>query len=520
MATINRTTHGSDPLDVQLQMGHSTLVMAKIVEEVYMDTLNTSLFGSHMQVKLGVGYHNVGTGVLRASNKATIDYVEDHYGQRCGHLPLDAQRVCVLVHTHSEENESHLKYLSRLYGKEIEAITPVELQQQQKHISASQMLIVPYINVPETEIHFRNDIGAESWGMQADMVSFLKNKANFYQFIDEFEFDGFQTPDYRIAHIADVSKEALGFMNVIEDVVKKAGVSQYPLGVMLRAAESDGNYGCCLVYKQHKRVKVVPNGDAAYATYYSSWKEAIAVSQQHLMATMNQQKETRVVISRYIDMVDSPGMSVVIMDGCIETLGWNGQLQQNGSKACIGTSTYKPANASLAHLQNKYEGQTLAYFETVLRRAAQKFGLDFASIRGVANIDIMLPSELEEMLQKKRGYKSSHYVAECNPRWTNYTDAIMTVIGVNRKKQTISNMKGVIQEGIATIDKFYLPEDLDAQVVRECIFQKDEELKKSGTRIICRMAKKPMGLIFAGDINKAQQAVESIILNLNATSIR
>ncbi|HXL38631.1 MAG TPA: hypothetical protein VN954_15680 [Ktedonobacteraceae bacterium] len=485
-----------------------------------MDTLNTALFGAHEQVKLGVGYHNVGTGVLRASNKATIDYVEDHYGQRCGHLPLDSQRVCVLVHAHSEENESHLKYLSQLYGKEIEAITPLELQQQQERISASRMLIVPYINVPETEKRFLTDLGVESWGMKADMVSFLKNKAEFYQFIDEFEFDGFRTPDYRIVHIADVTKEALGFMNAVENVMHEAGISQYPLGVMLRAAESDGNYGCCLVYEERNRVRVVPNGDIAYAAYYSSWKEALAVSQQHLTATMDLQKETRIVISRYIDMLDSPGMSVVIMDGRIESLGWNGQLQQDGSKACIGTSTYKPVNASLAQLQNKYEGQTLAYFETVLRRTAQKFGLDFASIRGVANIDIMLPSDMEEMLQKKRGYNPSHYVAECNPRWTNYTDAIMTVIGVNRKKQTISNMKAVIQEGIVTIDKFYLPEGIDIQEVRECIFLKDEELQQDGTRIICRMAKKPMGLIFAGDINHAQQAVESIIHNLNATSMR
>ena len=485
-----------------------------------MDTLNTSLFGSHTQMKLGVGYHNVGTGVLRASNKATIDYVEDHYGQRCGHLPLDAQRVCVLVHAHSEENASHLKYLSALYGKEIEAITPLELEQQKDRISATHMLIVPYINVPETEKRFQTDLGAESWGMNADMVSFLKNKADFYQFIDEFEFDGFRSPDYRISHVFDVTKEALGFMNDLEDVVKKAGVSQYPLGVMLRAAESDGNYGCSLVYEEHKRVKVVPNGEVEHAAYYSSWEEALAVSQQHLTATMDLQKETRIVISRNIDMVDSPGMSVVIMDGRIESLGWNGQLQQNGSKACIGTSTYKPPNASLARLQNTYEGQTLAYFEAVLRRGAQKCCVDFASIRGVANIDIMLPSELEVMLQKKRGHKPSHYVAECNPRWTNYTDAIMTVIGVNRKKQTINNMKMVIQDGIATIDKFYLPEDVDAREVRECIFQKDEELKQSGTRIICRMAKKPLGLIFAGDINIAQQAVTTIIHNLNTVSMR
>jgi len=485
-----------------------------------METLNTSLFGSQVQLKLGVGYHNVGTGVLRASNKATVDYVEDHYGQRCGHLPLDAERVCVLVNARTDETKSHLQYLSQLHGKEIEAITPVELQQQQKSFSVSHMLIVPYINVPETEKRIQTDLGAESWGLDADMVGFLKNKADFYQFIDEFEFDGFRTPDYRIAHIADLTQEVLSFMNAIEDVVHKAGVSQYPLGVMLRAAESDGNYGCCLLYEHHKRVRVVPNGDVEHAAYYSSWKEALAVSQQHLIATMDQQKETRIVISRYIDMIDSPGMSVVIMDGRIESLGWNGQLQQNGSKACIGTSTYRPANASLARLQQRYEEQTLAYFEAILRQAAQKCGVDFASMRGVANIDIMLPSDLETMVQKKMGIKQTHYVAECNPRWTNYTDAIMTIIGVNRKKQTISSMKAVIQEGIATIDKYYLPEDIDPLVIRECILQRDEVLRQSGTRIICRMAKKPMGLIFSGDINTAQQEVASIVNSLNAASMR
>ncbi|HYX50973.1 MAG TPA: hypothetical protein VE843_14595, partial [Ktedonobacteraceae bacterium] len=130
------------------------------------------------------------------------------------------------------------------------------------------------------------------------------------------------------------------------------------------------------------------------------------------------------------------------------------------------------------------------------------------------------PSEMEAMLQKKRGHKPTHYVAECNPRWTNYTDAIMTIIGVNGKKQTINNMKKVIQEGIVTIDKFQLPENVDVQEVRECIFQRDEELKLSGTRIICRMAKKPMGLIFAGDINKAEQVVTNITYKLNKVRVR
>ena len=114
-----------------------------------MSVLNVSLFDSHVPRELGVGYHNVGTGVLRASDKTTIDYVEAHYGQRCGHLPLDVQRVCVLVHALTDEIHSHLKYLSQLFGKEIKAITPDQLQQEQKRFSECQALIVPYINVPE-----------------------------------------------------------------------------------------------------------------------------------------------------------------------------------------------------------------------------------------------------------------------------------------------------------------------------------------------------------------------------------
>jgi hypothetical protein len=45
-------------------------------------------------------------------------------------------------------------------------------------------------------------------------------------------------------------------------------------------------------------------------------------------------------------------------------------------------------------------------------------------------------------------------------------------------------------------------------------------LRQSGTRIVCRMAKKPMGLIFSGDINKAQQEVESIVNSLNTVKMR
>jgi len=147
-----------------------------------------------------------------------------------------------------------------------------------------------------------------------------------------------------------------------------------------------------------------------------------------------------------------------------------------------------------------------------LRHTAERCGIDFTSIRGVANLDIMLPGELEAQLQSKRKQRPVNYLAECNPRWTNYTDAILTVIGANGKESTISNMRTVIQEGISTFDKFRLPENVDPRVVREYIFTRDAALKQHGTRIICRMTKNPMGLIFAGDVQQAQQEVNAIIL--------
>ena len=150
-----------------------------------------------------------------------------------------------------------------------------------------------------------------------------------------------------------------------------------------------------------------------------------------------------------------------------------------------------------------------------MRKTAEKCGIDFASLRGVANLDIMLPGALEKQLQKQRKQVSANYLAECNPRWTNYTDAIMTVLGANGKEPTVDNMRAVIQAGICTFDKFPLPENVDPRIVRECISEKDDVLKASGTRMICRMTDNPMGLIFAGDVKRAQQEFDGIVRMLS-----
>ena len=484
-----------------------------------MSILHTSLFASPLPSVLGAGFHNVGS-VLRASNSATLKYVEQHYGERCGHLPLDARRIRVLVNSPTADIQEQMDYLSRLFGKAIIPLTFDEFKQEKEQAEVLAPLVVPYINVPETEALLRDELGAEAWGLPGKMTHVLKNKVSFYQLADEFGMEGFYPPDYTVSSVYDVAEVAAHFLSDVEELYKETGVAQsYPLGVMLRAAESDGNYGCCLVYESPEGVVVVPNGDADHAQVYAQWQEALALSQAHLAATMNAEKESRVVISRYIDFADSPGMSVVMMHGKVESLGWNGQLQKKGSKACIGTSTYLPKTPYVARMQEQYEAQTAVFFEALLRKTAQKCGVDFPSIRGVANLDIMIPGKMEARLQRKRKQPVANYLAECNPRWTNYTDAIMTVLGANREEPTIAHMRAVIQAGICTFDKHPLPENVDPRIVRAWIAERDEVLQGEGTRIICRMATNPMGLIFAGDVKRAQQEMHALLMMLSAREI-
>ena len=486
-----------------------------------MNILHTSLFATSTPLTFGVGFHNVGgEGVLRASNETMIKKVQHYYGERCGHLPLHAEHIRAIVDFPSEDIRAQMAYLSKLFGKDVLPVTLDELKQEVERVPEPTPVVVPYINVPELETRLHNELGAESWGLPGVMTTVLKNKASFYQLADALALPGFYPPDFTIAPIFDVAQEAERFLGRIEEIYKTTGVAGiYPLGVMLRASEEDGNYGCCLVYEDAGGIVVIQDGDAEHTHYYRHWQAALAYAQEHLATTMNIQKETRVVMSRYIDFADSPGMSVVIMNDHVESLGWNGQLQNPGSKACVGTSTYIPKNAYMQRIQQEYEGQTAAFFETLLRSTAHRCGIDFACIRGVANLDIMVPGELEQRLQRARKQPEGNYLAECNPRWTNYTDAIMTVIGANHKEQTTYNMKEVIQAGICTIDKHPLPEGIHPHDVRACIAERDAVLKQEGTRIICRMAKNPMGLIYAGDIARAQQEVDEILVQLSAQQV-
>jgi hypothetical protein len=483
-----------------------------------MDILTTSLFSSSKLRKITAGYHNLGSGLQRASRADLVKGVEALYGQRCGHLPLEAQRVHVLVAEPTPEIERHMAYLSQLMGKTITALSLQDFAGILRQNADANALVVPYINVSETEHVIEHELKASSWGLAGKMVDRLKNKADFYCLLDDLHLPGLEVPDYTIASLEALPQAAFCLLRDIEELLSRTDMACYPVGLMLRGAEADGQNGSCLVRQSQHRVLFVPDGHVQLARSYLTWQQALKAAQEHLASSMDPEKENRVVISRLLDVADSPGLSVVIMNGQVVSLGWNAQLQEPWSTACVGTSPYQPKNAMMARVQQEAEAQTAVLFETLLRETAQRCGLDFASLRGVANLDLMLPGPQEQMLQQKRGRSPALYLAECNPRWTNYTDALLTVVAVKREAPSINALQTVIQQGMAAVDYYPLPSSIEPERVRDELLRHHETLSQAGISIICRMTRNPMGFIFAGPVEQARQALAQGLESLTTTT--
>ena len=59
-----------------------------------------------------------------------IDYVQHYYGERCGHLPLNANAIRALVAISTTEIQAQMTYLSSLFDKDMVPATLDELKQQ------------------------------------------------------------------------------------------------------------------------------------------------------------------------------------------------------------------------------------------------------------------------------------------------------------------------------------------------------------------------------------------------------
>lgn len=456
---------------------------------------------------LSAAHHNV-RDCVRAAGAETLEFVDGYYagrGMAIGIPDSIRTRTGLFVATSDRE----VRDAARGQVNHIDGLSshPIELFNEQNIQAAKndgKVLVVPYLNTSEEEAYLQS-LDVEIFGLPGVMTDALKNKASAHQMVTEYvnetKLTDFNVVEgYKIINVNETIKEAKTFLTEIEDQYKTIGLHEEyerknAIGVVLRAAESDGGYGSCVVFRENDQYVATWDGVEGGRKTFPTYEDALIAAQMYLKGTMNESLEDNVVMSRMIDKVDSPGLSVMIADDHVISLGWNNQTD---AYSCQGTSNYSPPDEYDEYcrgIQHAFEKQTVDEYEKFLRWVAKKKGIDFAKIRAFTNVDYMIPSELEFEQQKRTRQlqgKEPHPIlpiAEFNPRLTDYTDAVVGGPLFYGGLQTPQMMLDLVAKGLTTYLKYHLPDGVDPLAVRDAVEKMNGERTDDGL-VVVRMAPK------------------------------
>ncbi|MBU0569164.1 hypothetical protein KKB40_00090 [Patescibacteria group bacterium] len=457
----------------------------------------------------GYGFHNVGRGgVLRASDAGVQDYVDQHYGLRCGHIPSLPGSIGVLHPNPDSRVKQHLAYISDVIGQPVEILN---LGQAQK--LGKESLIVPYINTPDVKAQV-NGGGANVWGLPPQMVDRLKRKALSREDVLNGKLPNFSAPESTITTIDDFVPAT---KSLLSETVKLYSMTDllnsYPLGIIVQASECDGGYGNVVFNLESNFVTMTPHGDLKLKEYHESWEDALESGKNHLRKSMNVGEDDKVVISRLVDVEDTPGLSVLIMDDKTFSLGFNNQIISKAGGSCIGTGSYHPKTRYMQGNWQQLQELTERSFEIYLREVALAERIDFKTITGIVNIDVLVPGSLERELLKRRGKNpSTPYSTEFNPRWTNWTDALAISARMINYPHSVAGLKQTIVHGVVAIDKQPVNSSMLTDEIYEKVIAIDTQAQKSGSRVFLRMPDKPAGIIYVGaNVRRLQDQIRNAL---------
>jgi len=455
--------------------------------------------------RVGWGLHNVGSGgVLRRSNPEVQKYVDKHYGQRCGHIP-DAEEMGVLVPNLTPEVRRQIEYVGGLINRKL------RVQEIDTFTAGPGTLVAPYINTPE----LHPEIG-KAWGIDPRLVDKMKNKAITTEDFSDSSYSPFLVPDFVICENGDMVSKSTRLLGEISNNYQKAGMNNdYPLGIMIRAAECDGGYGNCEVsINSRGQIITIPNGEASKALVHDSWEAALQYANEMLKNSMDLSRERRIVVSRLIDAADCPGNSVLFYEGVPHSLGWNGNVQMpEYGVSSVGTSSYKPEREDLVRYQERYEQQTAEALARYVRQKAENIGISPDNLTGFLSVDILIPGELEREYMRRMDISGGVYFCEVNPRITNWTDALILAARVDGNSVVSTNsLNGTIRKGVLTIDKHPIRNGSGPEQIREQVQEVDRQMQnRDGSRVILRMPTKPAGIIYIGDVRTGMDMTNHIL---------
>lgn len=508
---------------------------------------------------IGVAHPNVAD--LVELDPKTEYKIKGKYGHRFGHIPRGGQVEAILIEDPkltsdpegqrvltlgNRNTEKQARYIGELSGdsERFRLYTPSALSVEADN--GNDILIAPYLNNGKF-YEFRMKNGLERpeitvSGMQHDVVAALKDKAEFHNRVKEEQNPDFAVPHHEVVNVQEIGKAGKEIMDFQEELYSEIGMPNYQRGVFGRLNYSDGGYGSFNIKKNKKGEYVLETDDQKERDPYKSLENALEDAQDFMIKGSGNNLEAEVVLSRALDLKEVPGLSMHFMDGEALPLGFNGQILEPKTKACIGTTTYEPNDPEIIARRDEYEHRVAQAGKAFVHGIAEEKGLDVQELRGFINVDVMIIGDQEKEAQRRilegmdRGTLSGnlvqklekygqlrqpvdYFLAESNPRRTNLIEAIDEIVLIDNMPQTMDSMQNVIDHGIRTEDYHPLPTGVDVDDLSEALGEKYAKDKRDDGLVVLRMrpleVPKPgeeasIGIIMTGDIDKRHAELHDV----------
>ncbi len=472
--------------------------------------------------------HHCTDKLLPSGDAETRKYVEEYYASRGLHWLKPAAehrsgekrtRTGLIVATSNQDVSDavagQIDYLRELSGQPLESFSPADIQRTVDE--GARTLVTPYLN-PTSQEKFLQDLGTEIFGLPGMMTDALNNKAESHALVEEFGSDIFKVVEHSVVESHEIGRVGNQFlMEIVDDYQEKGLLDAYhkadSIGLVLRAADSDGGYGNCIV----RLVGDIWTVDAFPDEQFSSSHEALSKAED-FFGKMNTSVESRILMSRLIDEEEAPGLSVVVSNGHVMSLDWNGQIKDRDA-SCVGTSRYIPKNEHCEALYEEFKDSIVEQYGEFLQFVADKQGISFNDIRAITNVDLMMPSPLEVEYQRLSGQKPHPLIAEFNGRLTEYTDAVIGGAHFNEEEHTPQGLINTVDGGVHTYLR-YSTQGADTRDVRAALGEvyKDTEVRNDGlvvVRVAPELPHTDMGIIIYGNKDKGLQTLNKTITKVS-----
>lgn len=471
-----------------------------------------------------VAWHNVvgPDGVLCAASEEIERKAGGHYAPRAvDHIPYTDKPVFILTND-AARIEAQMAYRSALSGMTFVAISnTAELVE----FGVRRALFLPYIRLTDIDLDPR--IEWYRYGLPPELTQHLKHKARMHAWLTAEGFTQ-HTLNYIACHAEDIPYYGTKMLDAMRAMYDELGVPDYPLGVMVRGTQTDGNYGAGSIIQRGETIVLRPNGAPPLVDANGEWANALAHLRDHILRTTNLDVAGDVVMTRMLDIDVSPGMSALFQDGQLHCFDFNGQYTAPNSTACTGTTTFGfQVGARADTYRERFWNQTQALLRDIMMRLLQDRA-DAPLINGMLNIDMMNVGPLEAELWARsagtrwrdnvaannaayapRPYDPQYALfAEINPRETNWTLAMKAVLQALHLPFSVENLRMLAAGNdlqVVARDQYPIPEGLSFDALRENLLYQSETMKQNEEGVILRMPDEPAGLIaYTRDRNPAR----------------